>query len=140
VPPLDVEPENESKIESQSPAEKSTSYDVSLTVVVQAWKQIRMVIKPNYPVLDGLLNSCKPLQVKDGVLTLGFETDIVLSKMNKKEHLDVTRKAIAQVLGVDMMVQCIVAKIKSKIPPNIDQNSRVAAALQAGGEIVDIQE
>jgi DNA polymerase-3 subunit gamma/tau len=140
VPALDMEPENESKVESQSPTEKSTSHDVSLTVVVQAWKQIRMVIKPNYPVLDGLLNSCKPLQVKDGVLTLGFETDIVLSKMNKKEHLDVTRKAITQVLGVDMMVQCIVAKIKSKIPPNIDQNSRVAAALQAGGEIVDIQE
>jgi DNA polymerase-3 subunit gamma/tau len=113
---------------------------ISLAEIHKGWKQIRSVIKPSHPSLDGLLNSCKPLEIKGDTLVLAFASDVVLSKMDKPEQIELTRNAMAQVLGVDLQIRCVVANIKRKVPPNIDQNGMVAAALNQGGEIVDVQE
>jgi hypothetical protein len=60
--------------------------------------------------------------------------------MDKPENLDVTRKAIADVLGVTLNIQCVVTSAKGKLPPNISQDGMVAAALNHGGKIVDMDE
>ncbi len=130
--PQAAEPEQPEKVE------KKQAGKVGLNEIVQAWKQIRDVIRPEYPSVDGLLNSCKPLEVKDGVLVLGFRAEVVRSKMDKPEHLEVARKAIQHVLGHDLGIRCVVADTKGKAPADIDQNGMVAAALHHGGEIVDI--
>ncbi len=113
---------------------------VTLEQVSKAWKQIRALIKPQSQPLDGLLNSCRLLEIKNGVLVIGFASDVLRKKMDSPEQLEITRKAIAQVCGVDLSLRCVVSTAKGNIPPNVKADGMVAAALKAGGEIVDTQE
>jgi DNA polymerase-3 subunit gamma/tau len=121
---------------------KSASKDavISLAEISKAWKDIRAVIKPNHPGIEALLNSCKPMDVRGNELYLGFQSDKVLALMDRPEQLDVTRKAIHDVLGVDLQVKCVVTNAKGKLPPDVPQDGMVATALNHGGEIVDVQE
>jgi DNA polymerase-3 subunit gamma/tau len=112
---------------------------VSLDQIVKVWKQVCAAIKPQNPSLNGLLNSAKLLEVKDGALVLGFASDLVRSKADTPEQMDITRKALAGLIGVDLPVRCVISKAKQSASPDVKQNGMVAAALKAGGEIVDIQ-
>jgi len=47
--------------ESKSKIEKPA---IGLADIMKVWRDIRSIIKPEYPALDGLLNSCKPLEVR----------------------------------------------------------------------------
>lgn len=112
----------------------------SLDEIARAWKQIRARIKPQSPSLDGLLNSCKLLELKDGVLTLGFASEILRSKADTPEQIEITRLAILEVLGIELEVRCVVSRAQQTVPSSIKADGMVAAALKAGGEIVEIQE
>jgi DNA polymerase III subunit gamma/tau len=113
---------------------------ITLEQVSKSWKQIRSVIKPQSMSLDGLLNSCRLLEVKDGVLVIGFSSDILRAKADTPDQIDITRKAIAEVLGTEIPVRCVVSNAKQSAPADVKADGMVAAALKAGGEIVDIQE
>ncbi len=113
---------------------------VSLEKVAAAWKSIRALVRPQYPAVDGLLNSCTLLEVRGDVLVLGFSSPVVMEKMDKPEQIAIARRAIAQVLGVDLNIRCVLTQNKGQIPPDVKRDGMVAAALQAGGEIVDVQE
>jgi hypothetical protein len=41
---------------------------------------------------------------------------------------------------VDVAVRCVVSNARQSAPPDVRADGMVAAALKAGGEIVDIQE
>ena len=97
-------------------------------------------LHPQSPSLVALLNSCKPLEIKNGVLVIGFANDLVRSKMDTTEQLEITRKAIAKVCGGDFSIKCVVSNAKQAPPANVKADGMVAAALKKGGEIVDIQE
>jgi len=112
---------------------------VTFEQITKSWKQVRAIIKPQNPALEGLLNSCKLLGIKDGILVLGFSSEVVKSKMDKPDHLEIASRAIAEVLGVEIAVRCVVTSAKAA-PPHVKPDGMVAAALQNGGEIVDIQE
>jgi len=60
--------------------------------------------------------------------------------MDKPENLEVTCRALAEVLGAQMKVKCVVVNARGKLPPNVSQDGMVATALNQGGEIVDVQE
>jgi DNA polymerase-3 subunit gamma/tau len=111
---------------------------VSLDQVIKAWKQIRALIKPQSSPLDGLLNSCQLLAIKENVLVLGFQSEILRSKVDTPEQMKITRQAIADVLKVDLGVHCVVSSSKHPTPPDVKADGMVAAALRHGGEIVDI--
>jgi hypothetical protein len=113
---------------------------ISLAEINKSWKDIRAVIKPAHPGIEALLNSCKPMDVRGDELILGFQSDKVLALMDRPEQLEVTRKAIADVLGVAMQIKCVVTNAKGKLPPDVPQDGMVATALNHGGEIVDVQE
>jgi DNA polymerase-3 subunit gamma/tau len=113
---------------------------ISLAEINKSWKDIRAVIKPAHPAVEALLNSCKPMDVRGDELILGFQSDTVRALMDKPENLDVTQKAIADVLGVSLKVKCAVTNAKGKLPPNVSADGMVATALDHGGEIVDVQE
>jgi DNA polymerase-3 subunit gamma/tau len=113
---------------------------IGLAEVVRAWKDVRAVIKPVHPGIEALLNSCKPMDVRGDQLILGFQSDKVLALMDRPEQLDVTRKAISDVLGVTLQIKCVVTNAKGKLPPDVPQDGMVATALNHGGEIVDVQE
>jgi hypothetical protein len=107
--------------------------------VVQAWKQVSSFVKQKDTNVAALLNSGKLLEIREGVLIIAFASDILQEKFNRPESLDLTRKAIHEALGADLPVQAVVAGGKNALPPNVKPDGMVAAALQNGGEIVDIQ-
>jgi DNA polymerase III subunit gamma/tau len=113
---------------------------VTLVQVVKAWRQISAEVKSENPNLNPLLNSAHPLEIKGNVLVLGFTSELLRSKADIPDQLEITRKAIKKVVGADLMVKCVVTNVKHSPPPNVKVDGMVAAALKAGGEIVDIQE
>ena len=113
---------------------------IDLTDVIRVWKEIRGALKRNHPAVDGLLNSCKPVEVRGDELVLGFQSDTVRAIMDRPENMEAARKAIAAVLGHSVQLRCVVINARGKVPPNMPQDGMVATALNQGGEIVDLQE
>jgi DNA polymerase-3 subunit gamma/tau len=105
--------------------------------IIAAWKEIRARVKESDRNLEALLNSCKSLEVKGDTLMLGMASEVLAEKIEKPESIEVAQKAISDVLGVDMKIKCVVTTAKGKMPADVDRNGLVAAAIQAGGEIVD---
>ena len=88
---------------------------------------------------EALLNSCKLITVRKGVLILGFATPVLQSKMNTPENLELTRNAIAHLLGIEVPITTVVTKGNSgELPPDldVDADGMVSAALDLGGKIV----
>ena len=114
--------------------------DVTLGQVSKAWKQICAEVKAVDPTLGALLNSCNLLEIKKDILVLGFRGEILRSKADTPELMENTRKVIARVVGADLSIRCVVSTLRHTAPPDIKADGMVAAALKAGGEIVDIQD
>jgi hypothetical protein len=110
-----------------------------LQKIASAWKQISGAIKSQNPNLAALINSAKLVDVQADVLVLGFSSDILLDKFNKPEHTQLTEQVLSETLGEALRVRPVVAGSKNALPANVKPDSMVAAALQNGGEIVDIQ-
>jgi DNA polymerase-3 subunit gamma/tau len=127
-------------VKAQPGGEAGKTSIISLVEVAKAWKDIRGVIKPAHPAVEALLNSCKPMDVRGDELLLGFQSDTVRALMDKPENLEVTGKAITDVLGIKLTIKCVVTNAKGKLPPDVSHDGMVAAALNHGGEIVDVQD
>ena len=110
---------------------------VNLTELNNAWRDVRSIIKPDNPGIEALLNSSKLLDVRGSELYLGFQSETVRALMDIKEKLDVAQLAIKDVLGVDLTIKCVVTNAKGQLPPDVNPDGMVAAAIQNGGEIVD---
>jgi DNA polymerase III subunit gamma/tau len=126
------------------PQPAAGSGPVTLQSLTQNWPRIRALVKKSDPSLEALLNSCKPLGIKDGQLMLGFSTEILKSKMESGERMNITSQAIAQVLSVEMPVRCVVvgAKSSKKLPSDleVDSDGMVGTATRdLGGEIVEVE-
>ena len=118
--------------------------DLVLQQVNENWRRIVDLVGSRSRQTIGLLNSCKPFGMKDGVLFLGFNGEFAKSKMEKDDtidHIKVTCEAIEEIMGTSIPIRCFVASGRGgKLPPDIDSDGMVAAALRdLGGEIVDIQ-
>lgn len=71
-------------------------------------------------------------------LILGLASDVLVSKIDKPDQIEVVRKLIKDQFGVEVNIRCVVTTAKGKIPPNVPQDGMVATAIQHGGEIVDM--
>jgi DNA polymerase-3 subunit gamma/tau len=86
---------------------------------------------------EGLLNSARSTVLKGDTLVLGFQSEMVKSKMETPENIDLLRQALRSVLGATLNVRCIV--VGSKTASNdldIDGDGMVGTALDLGGKIV----
>src|SRR5512138_1890859 len=79
---------------------------ISLDEFLRSWKDVRATIKPANAALEALLNSCRTIDIRGDVLVLGFPSETLRQKMDKPENLEITRRVIHDVLGVDLGVQC----------------------------------
>jgi len=131
--------ESKPKVESDS-AKSSEKPVIGAGEVIKAWKQITSSLPKSQANLAALLNSVKMIDVQGKTLILGFASDVLVSKMDKPDQLEAAQKAIAEALGVDVTVRCVVTNAKGKIPSDVPQDGMVATAIQHGGEIVDVQE
>jgi DNA polymerase-3 subunit gamma/tau len=108
--------------------------------VIRAWKQVIAAVPRSQANLAALLNSVKAIDVQGGTLILGFASEVLVSKMDKPELIEFTRQAVQNGLGVVVSIRCGVTNARGKIPRDVAQDGMVAAAIQQGGEIVDVQE
>ena len=117
----------------------STDEEMSLPELRQKWPAIRKQIKTQRPQTEALLNSCRSVNIKDGILVLGFASDVVMSKMETPENLELTGSIIAQITGRDIRIRCeVVSKSGNSAPSemNIEDDGMVNTALNLGGQIV----
>ena len=86
------------------------------------------------------LNSSTSRAMHGDHLTLSFASDVLRTKMEKPENLQLLRNALQQVFGSEIYIQCVVDTARrDTVPPGVDDNGIVAAALRdLGGELVDI--
>jgi hypothetical protein len=98
-------------------------------------------VRERNPNTYGLLNSCKLRHLKKDVLILGFASELLKNQMIKKENLEIVEGVLAQVMGREIAVRCVISNARgTTIPEEVDNDGMVAAALRdLGGEIVDIQ-
>ena len=106
--------------------------------VIKAWKHITSSLPKSQANLSALLNSVKMIDVQGRTLILGLASDVLVSKINQPDQIDLIRRLIEDEFGVDMNIKCVVTTAKGKIPPDIPQDGMVAAAIQHGGQIVDM--
>ena len=126
---------------ANTPVDGLPPEDQTFKRVTEQWKRILQTIGQRSKQTQALLNSCKPFGMKEGVLFLGFNGEFAKTKMEKGEHMDLTRQTIQQVLGLDLPMRCFVAAGRSgTLPPDVESDGMVAAAMRdLGGELVDIQ-
>jgi DNA polymerase-3 subunit gamma/tau len=134
-----IEPEKKpaKSVEAKPKAETPV---IGLADVTKAWRDIRSLVKPHHPSIEALLNSCKPLDVRGDELYLGFQSNKVRELFDIPERIAVARKAIVEVLGVDLTIKCVITNARGQLPPDVNPDGMVATAIQNGGEIVDVQD
>jgi DNA polymerase III subunit gamma/tau len=123
------------KAEAPHPVEKSS---VSAGDIIKGWKHLSSSLPKAQANLSALLNSVKMIDVQGKTLILGLASDVLVSKIDKPDQIEAIKKLIKDEFGVEMHVRCMVTTAKGKIPPNVPQDGMVAAAIQHGGEIVDM--
>ncbi|HEX9330402.1 MAG TPA: DNA polymerase III subunit gamma/tau [Anaerolineales bacterium] len=123
------------EVQASRPTEKSA---ISASDVIKAWKHLSSSLPKAQANLSALLNSVKMIDVQGKTLILGLASDVLVSKIDKPDQIEAIRKLIEDEFGVDMNIRCVVTSAKGKIPPNVPQDGMVAAAIQHGGQIVDM--
>lgn len=136
LPPDEAASPPDSTADSSPPLVDETFHQV-----LDKWRQVVSTVRNYNPTTQGLLNSCKPAGMKDGVLYLSFTSDFLKRKMESGANIEYTCKALAQILGMEIPVRCFVGTGSSAgLPADVESDGMVAAALRdLGGEIVDVQ-
>lgn len=115
-----------------------TGDEITAQDIQANWNTIRAEVKSQRSQTEALLNSHKSLQIKDGALVIGFASEVLKSKMEMAENLDVTRRAIHHLLKVDLPIVCIVVSGKmssSTVGLDVDADGIVGTALNLGGKL-----
>jgi DNA polymerase-3 subunit gamma/tau len=122
-----------------SSTKATTGETVSVQRIQEAWPAIRAEVKHILPQTEALLNSHKSLQIKDGVLLIGFASEMLRSKMDTPDNLAIARNALKKVLGQEIQVQCTVVSGRAASTPTdlgVDADGIVGAALNLGGKLI----
>ena len=121
------------------PEPAAASGALTLQVILSNWAKIRSGVKKQRSQTEGLLNSCKPISLKEGILTLGFASELLKSKMETRENLQTTCEVINQVCGSPVQITCVVLGVKtggSSGDLGSEGDGMVGTALNLGGQIV----
>jgi len=106
--------------------------------VLQQWRKILEGVRETNPVTQGILNSCKPLGIKDNQLVLSFQSNAIKEKIDGGDHIKITEDAIEKVIGVRLPILCVVGgKDQADLPDGVDPDGLVAAVVRdLGGTLV----
>ncbi|BAJ62168.1 DNA polymerase III subunit gamma/tau [Anaerolinea thermophila] len=126
---------------SPAPAPSSVS-GLTQEHLRQNWERVRALVKGRNSLTAAALNSCRTYTLRDGVLVLVYQTEVLKQKMETEDNLALLRTALKQVLGVDVPVRCVVSP-RGTLPDESEGgsgNSMVHVARSLGGELVDKRE
>ncbi|MCA1954759.1 MAG: DNA polymerase III subunit gamma/tau [Anaerolinea sp.] len=131
-PPPSTEPEA-----SPPPSAEGT---LNLSTLQKNWASVRAQVKRKRQQTEALLNSCTSLQIKDGVIVLVFSSDLLKSKMEANDNIEITRQAISSVLGIPApALRCISAQRSGGAQSQQDLSTpdgMIKTALDLGAKIV----
>lgn len=111
----------------------------TLNLILKNWDKIRQLVKQRRGQTEGLLNSCKSITMRNGVLVLGFASEVLKEKMEMADNVRLTQLAIARVIGAEIPITCVVMQAKGKTIPadlGVDADGMVGTALDLGAKIV----
>src|SRR3972149_1812292 len=108
--------------------------------VLKAWKHLSASLPKAQANLSALLNSVRMIDMQGKTLILGLASDVLISKIDKPDQIEVIRKLIKDEFGVDVNERCVVTNAKGRLGPKVPQDGMVATAIQHGGEVVDMQD
>lgn len=134
TPQEEIDPTFYQEVEVPHPVENS----ITAGDVIKAWKHLSASLPKAQANLAALLNSVKMIDMQGKTLILGLASDVLVSKIDKPDQIEAIKKLIKDQFGADVNVRCVVTTAKGKIPPNVPQDGMVAAAIQHGGQIVDM--
>jgi len=111
------------------------------------WRDVLAAARKYDARTQALLNSSRPLGVETGVLVLGFRSDLLREKMEKGHNADIVRRALNEVLGVQLALRCVLVgnwapsdEGAVRASPPVEDGGMVATALrELGGHIVDVE-
>jgi hypothetical protein len=107
-----------------------------------AWPQIVAAVARN-PANRPLVASCRPVEVRDGFLVLGFPEDQAFLRDIAERKRSVIEAGIASVVGRPVAVRCVVTNLELVAPvdPNegdlVAQAARIFESEMAGIEDID---
>jgi DNA polymerase III subunit gamma/tau len=127
-----------SEVEAAQAPDSLEKATVSAEDIIRAWKHLAASLPKAQANLSALLNSVKMIDLQGKTLILGLASDVLVSKIDKPDQIEAIQKLIRDEFGVDLNVRCVVTTAKGKIPPNVQQDGMVAAAIHHGGQIVDM--
>ena len=137
-----TESQLEVKSELQKPAPNAVEAPEKPAInsgdIIKSWKHLAASLPKSQANLSALLNSVKMIDVQGNTLVLGLASDVLVSKLDKPDQIEAIQKMIKDNFNVELSVRCVVTNAKGKVPANVAQDGMVAAAIQHGGEIVDM--
>ena len=105
--------------------------------IINSWRRLAASLPKSQANLSALMNSVRMVDVQGKTLVLGLASDVLVSKIDKPDQVEIIQKLVKDNFNVEVSVRCIVTNAKGKIPANVAQDGMVAAAIQHGGEVVD---
>jgi DNA polymerase-3 subunit gamma/tau len=134
-----TESQPEVKSEAQKPAQSEVEAPViNSGDIIKSWKHLAASLPKSQANLSALLNSVKMIDVQGKTLVLGLASDVLVSKLDKPDQIEAIQKLIKDNFNVELSVRCTVTNAKGKVPANVAQDGMVAAAIQHGGEVVNM--
>jgi DNA polymerase-3 subunit gamma/tau len=137
--PLVEKPTPGKPVQTVNPASHPEPSSGQSEDILRQWDKIRSSVKRQRPQTEALLNSCKVRRIQDGVLVLGFDGDLLRSKMETGDNITATQDAIREVTGLDIQINCTVVSAKAaNLPQDMgaEPDGIVSAAVNAGGKII----
>jgi DNA polymerase-3 subunit gamma/tau len=121
-----------------APRRSANSAPITVNDLQQNWKRIRALVKQQSRPAEALLNSSTLLSIKDGVLMLGFQSEVLRAKMDTPDNIEIACQAIEDILGGQLALRCVVMKKRGASPADLDVDGDgvVGTALNLGGQIV----
>jgi hypothetical protein len=114
--------------------------DGGIEAVRAAWPQIVATIGSN-PANRPLVNTCRPVEIRDGVLVLGFPEDQAFMRDIAERKRLVLEDGIAAVVGRPVAVRCVVTNLELVEPVDSGEGDLFAQARRVfGGEMTAVED
>ena len=133
--------ENIAFVQSRIFIRKGQTPDPTVTMkeIAAKWGAARQLIRENDAVLEATMARADLLEVKNGVLYLGFPRETIKKKVEEnKRFLVWTSAAISKVLGKSVGICCTIQEPSSRraINNEVQESEALQTALRIGGQVV----
>ena len=121
------------------PSSTAKPGEISQNDIKQNWKKIKEAVSRHNKMTGALLNSAKTINMRDGILWIGFIGPVLKTRMDNEETRKVIIQSIREVLGVEVPVAGMLVNDKGESlsrDETIETGGIVDTALDMGGKIV----